>query len=251
MKPLFILTVAVYAMVLSLYAAEPITDKHTLQKLKQYNKVLQNPILTITGAVEKPDSYVLRLEGNDGHGGVQKLVAFLMKKSGALYIGSGYDKNGKEIVFPTDAKLIKKGVSFSYGHGPKEIYLFTDPECPYCGRFAKMSAGKLDDYTVHVVLFPLSFHKKSPAMVEWIMQGRNDAERKARYDKIMLHGSTQYRALVKNANKPFHYSPETDMQMKASRKAVAELNVRGTPSIYDAKFNPVSQDQLLKHAKQQ
>jgi len=68
------------------------------------------------------------------------------------------------------------------------------------------------------------------------MQGRNDAERKARYDKIMLHGSTQYWALVKNANKPFHYSPETDMQMKASRKAVAELNVRGTPSIYDGKI---------------
>ncbi len=250
MKSLSILMIAVYAMVVSLHAAEPITDKTTLQKLKQYNKVLQNPVLTITGAIEKPDSYILRLEANDGHGGVQKLIAFLMKKSGALYIGSGYDKNGNEMVFPTDAKLIKKGVAFSYGHGPKEIYLFTDPECPYCGRFAKTSAGKLDDYTVHVVLFPLSFHKNSPAMVEWIMQGRNDAERKARYDKIMLHGSTQYRSLMKDANKPFVYSSETGKQMKASRKAAAELNLRGTPAIYDANFKPVSQNQLLKDAKQ-
>ncbi len=34
--------------------------------------------------------------------------------------------------------------------------------------------------------------------------------------------------------------------MKKMNKAILELNVRGTPAIYDANFEPVSQDKLLK-----
>ena len=249
MKTLLFPILTVLALLTSLHADKVITDKAKLLELKKANAVLQNPVLTIKGAIERPDSYVLKLQAQSGQGS-QKLIAFLMKKSGALYIGSGYDKNGQEIVFPTDAKAVEEAVAFSYGHGPKEIYLFTDPECPYCGRFAKASHGKLDDYTVHVVLFPLSFHKKSPAMVEWIMQGKDDAERKARYDKVMLKGSADYKRLIKAGNKPFVYSSETEKQMKASKNAAAELNLRGTPALYDANFQPLSQNQLLKEKKE-
>ncbi len=37
--------------------------------------------------------------------------------------------------------------------------------------------------------------------------------------------------------------------MKKMQAAVLELNVRGTPAIYDKDFNPLSQDQLLKGVK--
>jgi len=232
----------------ALHAVEVITDQTKLQELKKANAVLQDPVLTITGGIEKPDSYVLKLEARSQRGS-QKLTAFLVKKTGELYIGSGYDKEGKEIVFPTDVNIVKDGVTFSYGKGAKEIYVFTDPECPYCGRFAKAAEGKLDDYTVHVILFPLSFHKKAPAMVEWIMQGKDDAERKERYDKVMLKGSTEYQSLIKDAKKPFVYSSETQKSMNASKKAAVELNLRGTPAIYDANFQPVSQKKLLKEKK--
>ena len=113
-------------------------------------------------------------------------------------------------------------------------------------KFEKEIAGKLDDYRVHVILFPLSFHKKSPAMVEWIMQGKDDAQKKERFEEIMLKGSTAYQTLIKDAKKPFVYSEAVGQAMEKMDKAVLELSVRGTPAIYDANFEPVSQYQFLQ-----
>ena len=171
--------------------------------------------------------------------------AILDKQTSEIYIGSAYDKEGNAIVFPKNAKAIKEGVSFSYGKGSKEIYIVTDPECPYCTRFEKAVAGKLDEYRVHVILFPLSFHKKAPAMVEWIMQGKDDVQKKERFEEVMLKGSTAYQTLIKDAKKPFVYSEAVEQVMKKTDKAVMELNVRGTPAVYDANFEPLSQDLLL------
>ena len=121
----------------------------------------------------------------------------------------------------------------------------TDPECPFCTKFEKAISGKLDEYTVHVILFPLSFHKKAPAMVEWIMQGKDDVQKQKRFEEIMLKGSTQYEALIKDDKKPFVYSAAVEEEMKKVDRAIMELNLRGTPAIYDANFNPLSQSQLL------
>ncbi len=243
-KILLILSIAI-ALMITLNAGVPIVDKVKLQELKTKNRVLQDPVLTIKGAIEKPDSYVLKLEARSPQGS-QLITAFLNKKTSELYIGSAYDKEGKAITFPKDAKVVKDGMAFSYGKGSKDIYIVTDPECSYCSKFEKAIAGKLDDYTVHVILFPLSFHKKSPAMVDWIMQGKDEAEKKERFEEIMLKGSIKYTELIKDAKKPFVYSSATQQHMEKSNKAAMELNVRGTPAIYDANFNPVSQDQLLK-----
>ena len=147
------------------------------------------------------------------------------------------------------AVTIKKGVSFTYGTGSKELYLVTDPECPYCSKFAQAAKGQMDDYTVHVIFFPLSFHKNSPAMIEWIMQGKDDAEKKKRYDEIMLKRSTKYSILHKDETKPFFYSSEVQEKMDKSRQAALELNVRGTPMLFDADFNPLSMEQVIKVPK--
>ncbi len=242
-----ILLILITAMVLMtiLNANDFIVDKAKLQELKTKNRVLQDPVLTIKGVIEKPDSYILKLEAKSPQGS-QLITAFLDKKTSELYIGSAYDKEGKAITFPKDAKVVKEGVAFSYGKGSKDIYIVTDPECPYCSRFEKAVAGKLDDYRVHVILFPLSFHKKSPAMVEWIMQGKDDVEKKEKFEEVMIKGSTKYTELIKDAKKPFVYSSATQQHMDRSDKAAMELNVRGTPVIYDANFNLISQDEILK-----
>jgi len=236
---------AVITLVTTVSATESIVDKTKLQEIITKNRVLQDPSLTLKGVIEKADSYVLKLEARSPQGS-QLITAFLDKKTSELYIGSAYDKEGKAITFPKDAKVVKEGVSFSYGKGSKDIYIVTDPECPYCSKFEKAIAGKMDDYTVHVILFPLSFHKKAPVMVDWIMQGKDDAGKKERFEDLMLKASRKYTELIKDAKKPYVYSSATQEQMEKSNKAAMELNVRGTPTIYDANFNPLSQDQLLK-----
>ena len=228
-----------------LFAKENMIDPAKFSELKKRNAVLQDPVLTIIGAIEKPESYILKLVAKSPQGS-QNITAFLDKKTSELYIGSAYDKEGRMIEFPKDANIVKEGIAFSYGKGSKEIYLITDPECPYCSRFEKEANGKLDDYTVHVILFPLSFHKKSPAMTEWIMMGKDDTEKKARFEEVMLKGSTKYTELVKDVKKPFVYSSEAQAYMKKSEEAARELSMRGTPALYDAEFNPLSQDEVLK-----
>ena len=232
----------------TLLATQFITDKNRLQALKKHNKILQDPVLNIQGAIEKAGSYVLKLEAKSPRGG-QLLHAVLDKQTGELYIGTAYDKTGKLIAFPKDAKAIKEGVAFSYGDKGKDIYIVTDPECPYCSRFEKTAAGKLGDYKVHVILMPLSFHKKAPAMIEWIMQGKDDAQRKERFEQLMLKSSTAYETLIKDEKKPFVYSEEVGEHMKKVNKATMELDVKGTPAVYDEYFAPVSQDQLFNHIK--
>ena len=232
----------------TLNAANLIVDQTKLQEIKTKNKVLQDPVLHMIGAMEKPNNYILKIEARSPRGS-QLLSAILDKQTGELYIGSAYDKEGNAIVFPKDVKAIKEGVSFSYGTGSKEIYIVTDPECPYCSKFEKAIKGKLDDYRVHVILMPLSFHKKAPAMIEWIMQGKDDAGRKERFEELMLKDSTAYQSLIKDAQKPFVYSQGVGQVMKKVDKATMELNVRGTPAVYDANFNPVEQGQLLNAGK--
>ena len=235
------------ALMMTLNATEIILDKTKLQEIKTKNRVLQDPNLHMTGAIEKPDSYILKLEARTPQGS-QLVAAFLDKKTSELYIGSAYDKNGQPIAFPKDVKVIKESVAFSYGNkNGKDLYIVTDPECPYCSKFEKAAKGKLDDYRVHVILMPLSFHKKAPAMIEWIIQGKNDVERKERFEELMLHGSTAYQALIKDAKKPFVYSESVGQTMKKVDRAVMELGVRGTPAIYDENFTLVSQQQLFTH----
>lgn len=229
----------------TLSATDLIVDQNKLQEIKIKNVVLQDPVLHLTAAIEKPNSYILKLEARSPQGS-QLVTAFLDKQTNELYIGSAYDKEGNAIVFPKNAKAIKEGVSFSYGKGSKEIYIVTDPECPYCTKFEKAVVGKLDEYRVHVILFPLSFHKKAPAMVEWIMQGKDNAQKKERFEEVMLKGSIAYQTLIKDTKKPFVYSEAVGQTMKKMNKAVLELNVRGTPAIFDTNFEPLSQDQLLK-----
>ena len=243
-KVLWTLTL-VSTLINTAFATEKILDESQFSEIKKMNIILQDPVLSIKGAIEKPESYILKLVATSPQGS-QLITAFLNKKTSELYIGSAYDKAGVPLLFPKDPTAIKEGVSFTYGTGSKELYLVTDPECPYCTKFAQSVKGHMDEYTVHVIFFPLSFHKNSPAMIEWIMQGKDDAEKKKRYDEIMLKGSTKYSILHKDETKPFFYSSEVQEKMDKSSQATLELNVRGTPMLFDVDFNPLSMDKVIK-----
>ncbi len=52
--------------------------------------------------------------------------------------------------------------NISYGNGPIKIYVFTDPQCPYCAKLhqsIKEILSKRKDVTFEMVLYPLPFHK--------------------------------------------------------------------------------------------
>lgn len=243
-KRVFIINLLTAVIATGVNAADVKLDAAKLKEIKANTKILQNPTLQLKDAIDKDSVYFLKLEARSQRGS-RVLNAFLDKKTGAVYFGEGYDKDGNKMTFPKEAKIIKDGISFSYGTGTKDLYLVTDPECPYCVKFEKAVKGKLKEYTVHVILYPLSFHKKAPAMVEWILQGKTDVEKKERLDQIMLQKSTEYKSLITDAKKPFTYTPEIQKSINKALKSAQELGARGTPATFDAEFNPVPRSALL------
>ena len=44
------------------------------------------------------------------------------------------------------------------GNGQRQLFVFSDPDCPYCQMFEKQVAAKLTDTTIYTFLFPLPNH---------------------------------------------------------------------------------------------
>lgn len=233
------------AVTANINATENKMDSSKLAEIRAMNTILQQPNLQVENAIDLNDVYLLKMKAKSQRGS-QKFTAFVDKNTSRVYFGNGFEKDGSLISFPANAELVKSGVSFSYGNGKKEIYLVTDPQCPYCIRFEKEMDGKLDDYRVHVLLYPLPFHKKAPAMTEWILSAKSDAQKHARFQAIMSGKSKEYTALIKDKKKAFQYSPETKALISKSMKAVEELGARGTPMVFDSAFKQVPRAVLLK-----
>ena len=47
------------------------------------------------------------------------------------------------------------------GTGKRVLYVFSDPECPYCQMFEKQIAPMLTDTTIYTFLFPLPMHPQA------------------------------------------------------------------------------------------
>lgn len=218
-----------------------------LQEIKKTNKLFQRSNIKIIDGIDEGKSYFLQLEVK-GRRGSKIINGYIEKDTGHLFTGSRYDANGIKATYPKTAKsieTIKKGVSFSYGSGAKELYIVTDPECSFCVKLEKETVGKLDDYTVHVVLYPLSFHKKAPAMVEWIMQGKDDAEKYHRMEELMVKGSKDYEVLMPKKGEPFKYTDSIKVSIDNAVRAAKALGATGTPSIYDDTFSKIDLKSIL------
>ena len=232
---------------LSFAKSTPLTEEK-LRELGSTVTLFKRPNITLTDGVDEGKYYFLQLSYQK-KGRSKKVNAFLDKESGAVYIGSRYDKNGKKSTFPKTAKsvaAIKDGISFTYGNGGKDLYIVTDPECPYCRTFEKEAKGKLDSYTVHVILYPLSFHKEAPAMTEWIMRGKDDTEKQKRMEDVMINHSTEYKKLLAKKGEKFQYTPNIKTKIDAATRATKALGATGTPSVYTSDFNKIGWKTLTK-----
>ena len=226
-----------------LFAQNSFLSKEQLKELKEY-KALKSDTLTLLEGIDEGDTYFLKVK-------YQKLTkrkilyAFVNKKSKQVCVGTRYKTDGSESVFPKSPEAIKQikgGVFFSFGKGKKEIYMVTDPDCVYCKRFEKATQGKFgEEYRVHVIYQVFSFHKKSPAMVEWIMQGADEKEKQRRMEAIMVDGSKGYLPFLKK-----DISPKMKEQIAKGLKASQALEAMGSPMFYDTDFKLIDTGELVQ-----
>ena len=156
-KRLWVISLLIAVISTGLSASDKKLNVEQLKEIKALSKVLQQPNIQIESGIDKGSIYFLKVKASSPRGG-RIFETFVDKQTGMTYFGSAYDKEGKQLMFPKDVKVIKEGVVFSYGTGKKDLYLVTDPECSYCIKFEKAAEGKLEDYTVHVIFYPLGFH---------------------------------------------------------------------------------------------
>lgn len=225
----------------------PMTQSE-ITKLNKNVAIFKKPNITVTDGIDEGKYYFLQLSVKK-KGKQTRVNAFLDKDNGAVYVGHRYDKSGNKAKFPMTTKniaTIKKGISFSYGKGKKDLYIVTDPQCPYCIKFEKQAKDKLDEYRVHVILYPLSFHKKAPAMTEWIMQGKDDEQKHNRLEQVMIKNSQEYTKYSPKKGERFQYTDSVKARINDADRAAKALGATGTPSVYTADFKKINWGSLVK-----
>ncbi len=220
---------------LSLFAFDKVLpQKETIEILKStpiYNqlKAIKNVKYKAT---KKDGFYIIEIDTPKG-----KALLYVTADKKYTIIGRVINKNGRLLIpnFPKNAKIIQNGVLFTFGKGKKDIYIVTDPECPFCRLMEKEKKNILvKNYRIHVILMPLPFHKYAKAMSYYILAGKTDAEKAKRLQEV-LAGSNKW--------KNFHPTKEQikkfNEELAKSKKAAMELGAQGTPSVYDKNFNPI------------
>jgi len=230
---------------LSLFASDkllaPQKAKNILEKTPLYSQLkskLNKGILKVKG-VEKKDFYIITVYDKRGEGNF-----FVTKDLKYTILGNVLDNKTKKPLraeypaekFSGNKNVVKEGILFSFGNGKEDLYIVTDPECPFCQRFEKLAkkAKMGEKYKIHVIFLPLSFHKHSKDMIYYILSADSDAEKAKRFHET-LTGNTKW----KNFKPTAAQKAKIDAELKKAKKAVEELGAKGTPSFYDENMKEI------------
>ena len=226
--------------VASLFAGDTLLTKKELNEVlkssfiyPKLKKDIKKGIVKVRG-VFKDGFYIINIKTPRGAGNI-----YITKDKKYTILGNVLNnKDGSPLRanFPVNKKIVQNGIAFTFGKGNKEIYLVTDPECPYCRMMEEKTKKNLKkNYRVHVILFPLSFHKNAKAMSYYILAGKTDEEKDKRFREV-LGGSNAW----KNYKPSKEEKEKFDKILANSKKAVEELGARGTPTVYDKDFNQIN-----------
>ncbi|WP_082118754.1 DsbC family protein [Pseudomonas veronii] len=124
-----------------------------------------------------------------------KNIAYTDAEGRYLMFGSLYDmQTRQDLTAPKRAAAEKIDVSkfpladaFTRvkGDGSRKIYLFTDPDCPYCHDLENKVFTELDNVTIYTFMFPIeSLHPAAKAKAQsiWCLP---EAERAGAWDSMM------------------------------------------------------------------
>ncbi|MDR9837066.1 MULTISPECIES: DsbC family protein [Herbaspirillum] len=159
-----------------------------------------------------------------------KNIAYTDKEGRYFMFGSLYDMDTRQdLTAPKREALSKIDVSkFPLqdaivrvkGKGTRKLYLFTDPDCPYCKQLENATLPKLDDVTIYTFMFPIDqLHPQARAKAEafWCLPENVRAEA---WDKFMTTGALP----------PMNAKCENPV---AKTIALGDsIGVRGTPAMF-------------------
>lgn len=208
-----------------------------------------NKAMEVKEIVDRGDIYQVWATAKTPYG-EQSFDVFITKDKKYVFLGTGFlDKNGTKLNTPKELeyqkiqmakmeeankeKLLKekgaadervgklkdaeKSALITLGSSKEKLYVFVDPECPYCKEIEKKLDVLSKRYTVYVFPFPLWMHGNATGVTYLAMQQKTNEDR--------------YAILKKFAN------PATEGEI------VAEVNAKGlnVGSFVTQKILPVAQ----------
>lgn len=228
----------------SAFAAQgDILTTKDIDKLKaDYPELIGKPGITVTKGIDQGQFKQIELEVV-GPRGPQQFEVFVMDNVKAIFAGNAYNEKGEKFNLPINEALIKEGIGIKIGNGPKNVYIVTDPECPYCQNLEKNLADDVySKYTINVIPMPLSFHKNAKPMLNWILAAKTEKEKGERLHAVMAKGDKTYETYTPTKEE----LAKNEALFEKAYKSANELKASGTPTVYDDKFQKVDYGFLLK-----
>jgi thiol:disulfide interchange protein DsbC len=224
--------IAALTMASSLMAADPL-----IAELSSLN-IIKDSQIHILKVQDEGNIYLINGEPTRVPEGQSKkpFNFFITKDKKVLIMGDAIHTDTKDkVAFPIDKSAIVGKEAFSYGTGKDILYVFTDPECPYCKEFEKVIPTLKDKYTLKIYLFPLPFHREAIPMSKWILKGKDDTQKTERLIAI-ANGSIEYKSLVLKPEEDKQLTQMIDSQINVAQEA----EIRGTPTVLDGEMNKVN-----------
>ncbi|RME60444.1 DsbC family protein [Candidatus Parcubacteria bacterium] len=112
-----------------------------------------------------------------------------------------------------------KAIKVVKGNGERTLYVFTDPDCPFCHRL-EQSLDKISNVTIHYFMYPLAqLHPNAPAKANKIYCAKDPA-------------SAIKTVILKRGDLPSgEVKPKCEAPLKEIAKVAQALGVNGTPTL--------------------
>lgn len=112
---------------------------------------------------------------------------------------------------------IEQAIKYIKGTGKRKLYVFTDPDCPYCQKLEQYMTS-IDNVTVYLFLYPLKqLHPRAEIISEEIWCSKNQYEA---WEDYMLH------------RKPPQNPTRCKTPIQKNLDLGQHLQIEGTPTIF-------------------
>ncbi|AXH09606.1 thiol:disulfide interchange protein [Malaciobacter halophilus] len=208
-------------------------------EIEQINKLnlIKKAEIKVTKAFDMGNIFVL---DSIIQGKPQEL--FLTKDKKLLIAGNVMNVNsGEPITLPVDLSHTLGKEALTYGNGKDEYILFTDPECQYCKKFEAFFPKLEKHVKIRVFFFPLSFHNNARDLSIYFMSKKTNKEK----IKAMLNTNADSKEF-KNREISKEKLAKLEKSLEEQMIIARNLNVRGTPTLFDSNGKKIIWIELLR-----
>ncbi len=188
-----------------------------------------------------------------GYMGQQPIALYATPDGKHMIVGTLLDADGKDITHAALEKVVRqpmtdgiwgrltqsKWLADGQAKAPRIVYVFTDPNCPYCNKFWSDARPWVDSGKVqlrHVIVGILT--ATSPAKAAALLADKNPAQALEAYERS--HAGATAKALASGRPRPLDdiglkplgtIPAPVQAQLDGNEKLMSELGLRATPAV--------------------